>query len=103
MLTCDLLQLSEQSREKVDKFEIDGEKLLEASAAEMIIVFGSQDGSALVLALAYICSGMRITVWITRKQISSAIYRHFLLFEGAELQIFRLTRFLLVCDYGYWI
>lgn len=42
----------------MDKFEIGGEKLLAASAAEIIIVFGSQDGSALVLALAYICSGM---------------------------------------------
>lgn len=43
--------------EKVSKFDITGEKLLAASAAEVIIVFGPADGARLVIELARIVQG----------------------------------------------
>lgn len=42
----------------MEEFDISGEKLLQASAAEVIVVFHPSDGARLVVELARIVQGM---------------------------------------------
>jgi hypothetical protein len=51
-------QLSDEALLRVGEFDITGEKLLQASAAEIIVVFLPTDGSRIVIELARIVQGM---------------------------------------------
>jgi hypothetical protein len=51
-------QLSDEALLRVGEFDITGEKLLQASAAEIIVVFLPTDGSRIVIELARIVQGI---------------------------------------------
>ena len=66
-------QVREESLDKIDKFEITGAKLLAASAAEIIIVFGPECGARIVVELARIVQGVCVYVCMracTRARVS---------------------------------
>eukprot|EP01134_Creolimax_fragrantissima_P004407 CFRG4407T1 len=54
------LQFGPDPLQKVEQFNITAEKLFQASAAEIIIVFGDKDGGRIVVELSRISSGKQI-------------------------------------------